>query len=105
MALLVSATVCGAAPRGVKPPVPDFTRGGTKGDSHDWTLGPTGARGWVYGWGGQTSESRQILVTAVTKGSPADGVLKEGDVILGTGGRRFGWSHYARDNGNSGVRE
>jgi len=66
-----------------KPPVPDFTRGGRRGESHDWTLGPTGARGWVYGRKGQTSDARQILVTAVAKGSPADGVLREGDVILG----------------------
>lgn len=73
----------------VKPPVPDFTQGGKKGDSHDWTLGATGARGWVYGWAGQTAEARQILVTAVAEGSPADGVLKSGDVILGVAGRRF----------------
>ena len=30
-----------------KPPVPDFTQGGKKDASHDWTLGPTGTRGWV----------------------------------------------------------
>ncbi|KPK45933.1 MAG: acetylesterase [Planctomycetes bacterium SM23_25] len=72
-----------------KPPVPDFTRGGRRGESHDWTLGPTGARGWVYGRKGQTSDARQILVTAVAKGSPADGVLREGDVILGVGDRLF----------------
>ena len=28
-------------------PVPDFTRGGKKDDSHDWTLGPTGAGGFI----------------------------------------------------------
>ena len=72
-----------------RPPVPNFTRGGKRGESHDWTLGPTGARGWVYGWKGQTSDARQILVTAVAKGSPSDGVLREGDVILGVGGRPF----------------
>jgi hypothetical protein len=72
-----------------KPPVPDFTQGGKKDDTHDWTLGPTGARGWVYGWKGQTAEARQILVTAVAKGSPADGILIAGDVILGVGDRRF----------------
>ena len=72
-----------------KPPVPDFTRGGKRDKSHDWTLGPTGARGWVYGWRGQTSDARQVLITAVTKGSPADGVLQEGDVILGVGDRPF----------------
>ena len=30
-----------------KPLIPDFTQGGKKDDSHDWLLGPTGARGWV----------------------------------------------------------
>jgi len=74
---------------GEKPPVPDFTQGGKKDDTHDWTLGPTGARGWVYGWKGQTADARQILVTAVAKGSPADGILNSGDVILGVGDRRF----------------
>ena len=85
-----STGVSGAAAKGGKPVVPDFTQGGQKGESHDWTLGPTGARGWVYGWKGQTAEARQILVTAVAKGSPADGVLKTGDVILGVGGQPFG---------------
>ena len=43
----------------------------------------------MYGWAGHTADSRQILVTKVAKGSPADGVLREGDVILGVGGRPF----------------
>jgi hypothetical protein len=30
-----------------QPGPPDFTQGGQRGDAHDWTLGPTGARGWV----------------------------------------------------------
>ena len=83
---MVIIPVAGA---GEKPPVPDFTQGGKKDDTHDWTLGPTGARGWVYGWKGQTADARQILVTAVAKGSPADGILNSGDVILGVGDRRF----------------
>jgi len=83
---MVMIPVAGA---GEKPPVPDFTQGGKKDDTHDWTLGPTGARGWVYGWKGQTADARQILVTAVAKGSPADGILSSGDVILGVGDRRF----------------
>ena len=81
-------TAC-AAGAAAKPPVPDFTQGGQKSDWHDWTLGPTGARGWLYGWKGQTAEARQILVTAVAKGSPADGNLNAGDVILGVGARPF----------------
>ena len=72
-----------------KPPVPDLTQGGGKDDAHDWNLGPTGAHGWVYGWAGNTADARQILVTTVAKGSPADGVLNNGDVILGAGGQPF----------------
>ena len=77
-----------AAPRGGKPPVPDFTRGDKTDGSHDWTLGPTGARGWMYAWK-HTAEARQILVTEVAKGSPADGILQPGDVILGTAEKPF----------------
>lgn len=72
-----------------KPPVPDFTSGGVKDDTHDWTLGPTGARGWIWGWRGQTSDARQILVTQVAAGSPADGILAKDDVILGVNGATF----------------
>ena len=81
-----------AAQANGKPPTnPDFTRGGQKDDFHDWTLGPTGARGWIYGSKCETGEARQILVTAVAKGSPADGVLTNGDVILGVGGLPFSY--------------
>ncbi|MCX6873034.1 MAG: DUF6288 domain-containing protein [Verrucomicrobia bacterium] len=37
----------------------------------------------------QTAASRQILVTAVETGSPADGVLRVSDVILGVAGQPF----------------
>lgn len=77
----------GAAPKA--PPVPDFTRGDQPGDAHDWTLGPTGARGWIYTSNGHSAEARQILVTAVFKGSPAEAVLRAGDVILGVDDRNF----------------
>lgn len=71
-------------------PMPDFTQGGKPDDTvHDWTLGPTGARGWIYTAHGHSHESRQILITAVAKGSPADGVLDKGDVILGLDGKEF----------------
>jgi len=72
-----------------QPPVPDLTQGGKKDDGHDWTLGPTGARGWVWGWQCQTTLARQILITDVAAGSPADGVLQKGDVLLGTSGKPF----------------
>jgi len=76
------------AASGGKQPLPDFTQGGKTDGSHDWTLGPTGARGWIYAWK-TTEEARQILVTAVAGGSPADGVLAIGDVILGVGDLPF----------------
>jgi hypothetical protein len=70
-------------------PLPDFTQGGKPDASHDWTLGPTGARGWIHTANGHSRLARQILVTAVAKGSPADGVLSIGDVILGVGSQKF----------------
>ena len=71
------------------PPNPDFTKGGTPGKAHDWTLGPTGARGWIYTANGHSRDARQILVTEVAKGSPAEGLLEKGDVILGVGEKNF----------------
>jgi hypothetical protein len=71
-----------------KTPIPDFTQGGKSDDSHDWTLGSTGARGWIYAWK-HTDEARQILITNVAKGSPSDGILQADDVILGVGGKPF----------------
>jgi hypothetical protein len=70
-------------------PVPDLTKGGKPDDKHDWTLGPTGLRGWMWAMRLQTTLARQILVTKVDPGSPADGRIKVGDVILGAGGGYF----------------
>ncbi len=72
-------------------PMPDFTKGDTlaKNAPHDWTLGPTGARGWIFTANGHSHDARQILVTEVAAGSPADGVLAAGDVILGVDGKNF----------------
>jgi hypothetical protein len=95
MLVLTSTLGCGvvlAAGRknpSEKPAAPDFTQGGTKDENHDWRLGPTGARGWVFGWKGNTADARQILVTAVASDSPATGVLSNGDVILGAGEKPF----------------
>lgn len=72
------------------PPIPDFTAGGKPDPSHDWLLGPTGLRGWMYfRLEDQSAESRQILITAVDKGSPADGIVQVNDVILGAFGKPF----------------
>lgn len=72
-----------------KNPIPDLTAGGEKNDKHDWNLGPTGARGWMWGLLLRTQCARQIVITKVEAGSPADGVLQVGDVILGVGGQPF----------------
>ena len=60
-------------------PIPDFTAGDKldKKAPHDWNLGPIGARGWVYGWKGETTASRQILITEVTPDSPGGWSVKE----------------------------
>ncbi len=72
------------------PAPPDLTQGGKRDDSHDWLLGPTGARGWIsLRHEDLTAASRQILITAVDAGSPADSVLRVNDVILGVNGRPF----------------
>ena len=70
---------------------PDFTQGGSipEGANHDWTLGATGARGWMFSNRLETTEARQIAITKVDPGSPAAGVLQPGDVILGIGGKPF----------------
>jgi hypothetical protein len=88
MLLGFTAVDCALAQRKM-PEIPDLTQGGQKDDLHDWNLGPTGARGWIWGWKLETTHSRQILITDVDKGSPADGILQVGDVILGGGDRPF----------------
>ncbi len=72
-------------------PNPDFTKGETIPEraTHTWNLGPTGARGWMHSDRLETTQARQILITQVEAGSPADGKLKEGDVILGVMGKPF----------------
>jgi Family of unknown function (DUF6288)/HEAT repeats len=71
--------------------IPDFTKGDSipAGANHDWNLGATGARGWIYCDKMVTTDARQIAITKVDKGSPADGILSPGDVILGVGGKLF----------------
>lgn len=85
--------------------VPDLTKGdkptpmrkSKDGKLLIGNLGPTGMKGWVYTEGIHTSNSRQILITEVAKGSPADGVLKVGDVILGASGTQANPSKFTTD--------
>jgi hypothetical protein len=89
LSLLAAPPVLAAAQKATVNP--DFTQGGeiSKGSDHDWTLGATGARGWMYSEKLCTTDARQIAITEVDKGSPADGLLQKGDVILGVGGKPF----------------
>ena len=72
---------------------PDFTKGESipEGFKHDWNLGATGARGWMFSDKLVTTDARQIKITKVGKGSPAEGTLAVGDVILGVGGKPFSY--------------
>jgi hypothetical protein len=92
-AFLASASILVAAGGGETAGIPDFTKGEPvpEGFAKDWNLGPTGARGWMYSDRMVTSDARQILVTKVDPGSPADGVLAAGDVILGCSGKPFSY--------------
>ena len=56
---------------------------------HDWNLGATGLRGSMHCDALVTSDARDITITRVETGSPADGVLVVGDSILGVGGKPF----------------
>ncbi len=90
--MIILVTSLAAAPKG-KMTNPDFTKGDPipKGANHDWNLGATGARGWMYSEKMVTSSSRQIRITKVEKGAPATGILKVGDVILGVSGKPFSY--------------
>ena len=74
-------------------PPPDLTQGGKAEGKHRLTLGATGARGWIWSrsiaGGIEYTDARQILITDVAKGSPADGVLQADDVITGVNGQPF----------------
>jgi len=97
---LLAAAAFSKSPLPPNTPVPDLTKE-VAGNLHDtYHLGPTGARGWIHKIGSyaspddfegffSTARSRQILITTVAEGSPADGVLEPGDVILGIGGELF----------------
>ncbi|HSP43572.1 MAG TPA: DUF6288 domain-containing protein [Luteolibacter sp.] len=89
LALLVTALP--ATAQNERPP--DFTKGDPipANAKHDWNLGATGMRGWIYSNTLVTYDARQIYVTQVDTGSPADGTMAVGDVILGVGGGKFSY--------------
>ena len=93
MTLAVMLAAPGAAAKKAPPSIPDFTHGDPipAGANHDWNLGATGLRGWIYCDQMVTTDARQIAVTKVDKGSPADGIFVPGDVILGVGGQAFSY--------------
>ncbi len=88
-AVLLSPPALAAAKGDAKNP--DLTKGQSipEGYDKDWTLGATGARGWMYPDRLTTTTARQIAVTKVEPGSPAEGKLQVGDVILGVFGEPF----------------
>lgn len=102
--LIMAFSLCGLSQAQAQ--APDLTNGGLRTDELTWNLGPTGMSGWFYrenfsakyaGW--DTDPARQIEVTQVDAGSPADGVLLVGDVILGAdgaGAQPFGFTSDAR---------
>jgi Family of unknown function (DUF6288) len=71
--------------------LPDFTKGDVipQNAKHDWNLGATGLRGWIYCDKMVTTDARQIAITKVEAKSPAEGVIAVGDVILGIGSKPF----------------
>jgi len=94
-ALIIAATLATPAPAAPNGQMtqPDFTKGDKipAKANHDWTLGATGTRGWIYCDKMVTTDARQIAITKVDKGSPADGILAPGDVILGVSGKPFSY--------------
>ncbi len=89
LAILACGLLSWVAAPAMAAAAPDLTKAPPADVSKPYNLGPTGAMGWMHVEGGMTEQARQILVTVVEKGSPADGVLKVGDVILGTFGKLF----------------
>jgi len=71
------------------PPIPDLTKGGELTRHNAFLVGPAGFNSWIWRPRQRSDDKkhiRQFQVEAVEKGSPADGILEKGDVILGANG-------------------
>ena len=62
------ASVASALPDETIPTIPDFTKGASipSEAKHDWNLGPSGLRGWMFCDKMVTTDARQIAITAAT---------------------------------------
>jgi HEAT repeat protein len=98
--LLAFTTLLLTQTQAVEKPItpPDLTKDISIDRKQTYNLGATGLRGWIFTkaannldsqQGRTTTASRQILVTHVGEKSPADGIIKIDDVILGAGGKLF----------------
>jgi hypothetical protein len=85
------ALIASAAPNNKTLAIPDFTKGDVipANAKHDWNLGPTGLRGWMFCDKLVTTDARQVAITSVAPGSPADNLIAVGDVLLGVAGKPF----------------
>ena len=95
-AALLGLAAIGAGQAAAEPP--DLRLAPQVDRSLTYNLGATGLRGWIHTepatffdsvQGRTSTASRQILVTHVGPGTPADGLLEPGDVILGAGAAAF----------------
>ncbi|MBI1337273.1 MAG: hypothetical protein GC164_09970 [Phycisphaera sp.] len=73
------------------PQPPDLTNGGEPNlEQISWNLGTTGAAGWTWSIPHQTTEgAKQIYITRIAPGTPAEGILNVGDVVVGVFGKNF----------------
>jgi hypothetical protein len=93
VAILATPSPVFGAGKAMEISLPDFTKGGKipASANHDWNLGATGLRGWIFSDKMVTTDARQIAITQVGNSSPADGIFAVGDVILGVGGKPFSY--------------
>lgn len=54
------------------PAIPDFTAGGKRGESHDWLLGPTGLRGWMFWRQKDLTVSHVYFIRALAEAGRSD---------------------------------